>query len=62
MTTHEKYFVVVDPQYITQYSDIWKEKVSDQGPVRVRSEEKIPGGFISSRDINVWLPEFSLVP
>ena len=38
------------------------EKVSDQGPVWVRSEDKIPGAFISTHDINVWLPEFSLVP
>ena len=38
------------------------EKVSDQGPVWVRSEDKIPGDFISTHDINVWLPECSLVP
>ena len=38
------------------------EKVSDQGPVWVRSEDKIPGSFISTYDINVWLRERSLVP
>ena len=42
----------------------WKgyEKVSDQGPVWVQSEEKILGGFISTHHINIWLPECSLVP
>ena len=37
------------------------EKVSDQGPVWVQSEDKIPGGFISTYHINIWLPESSLV-
>ena len=30
------------------------EKVSDQGPVWVRSEDKIPSDFISFHNINVW--------
>ena len=29
------------------------EKVSDQGPVWVQSEDKIPGGFISTHHINI---------
>ena len=38
------------------------EKVSDQGPVWVRFEDKIPGVFISTHDINVKLPECSSDP
>ena len=38
------------------------EKVSDQGPVWVRSEDKIPSDFISIHDIYIWLPEYSSVP
>ena len=38
------------------------EKVSDQGPVWVRSEDKIPSAYISIHDINIWLPEYSSVP
>ena len=37
-------------------------KVSDQGPVWVRSEDKIPSNFISTHEINIWLLEYSLVP
>ena len=37
------------------------EKVSDQGPVWVRSKDKIPGGLISTQGINIWSPECSLV-
>ena len=36
------------------------EKVSDQGSVWVRSEDKIPGVYISTHNINVGLPECSL--
>ena len=38
------------------------EKVSDLGPVWVRSEDKIPSDFISIHDIYIWLPEYSSVP
>ena len=38
------------------------ENVSDQGQVWVRSEDKIPGVFISTHDINVKLPECFLDP
>ena len=38
------------------------EKVSDQGPVWVRFEDKIPGVFISTHDINFKLSEYSLDP
>ena len=44
-----------------RYSLIY-EKVSDQGPVWVRSEEKIPGVFISTHDTDIKLPECSLDP
>ena len=38
------------------------EKVSDQGTVWVRFEDKIPGVFISTHDINFKLSEYSLDP
>ena len=38
------------------------EKVSDQGPVWVRSEDKIPSAYISIHDINIWLSDYSSVP
>ena len=47
------------------HTEMWLlpyEKVSDQGPVWVRSKEKIPGVYISTHDINVGLPECSLDP
>ena len=48
--------------YSTLHNALLYEKVSDQGPVWVRSEEKIPGVYISTHDINVGLPECSLDP
>ena len=38
-----------------------KAKLSLSTLVRVWSEDKIPGFFVSIHDINVWLPECSLV-
>ena len=37
------------------------EAVSDQGPVWVRSEEKIPSGFESTPNIIFSMPRYSLV-
>ena len=45
-----------------EFMSIEYEKVSDQGPVWVRSEDKIPSAFISTHYINIWLLECSLVP
>ena len=45
-----------------EYGILWYEKVSDQGPVWVRFEDKIPGVFISTHDINFKLSEYSLDP
>ena len=40
---------VSDKQQYVEY-----EKVSDQGPVWVQSEDKVPGGLILTQDINIW--------
>ena len=50
------YFIREDCRYFKY------EKVSDQGPVWVRFEDKIPGVFISTHDINFKLSEYSLDP
>ena len=51
-----------NPDTKADRKDMSYEKVSDQGPVWVRFEDKIPGVFISTHDINFKLSEYSLDP
>ena len=56
---------IIENEDENAHTEMWLlsyEKVSDQGPVWVRFEDKIPGVFISTHDINFKLSEYSLDP